>query len=65
MAFEQLMAEAAVKKGKDGKEDKKEEKKDTKKTKKDEVKKDEPGASPHHHGFHSRSKSSEPSSKPT
>lgn len=65
MAFEQLMAEAAVKKGKDGKEEKKDEKKDTKKGKKEEAKKEEPAASHHHHGFHAHSKGSEPPPKPT
>ena len=48
MAFEQLMAEAAMKKGKD---DKRDSKKDSKKAKKDESSTD---ASMHHnHGFHS------------
>lgn len=73
MAFEQLMAEAAVKKGKDGKEEKKDEKKeekkdekkDTKKPKKDEAKKEEPAASQHHHGFHAHSKGSEPATRPS
>ena len=49
MAFEQLMAEAAVKKGKD-------DKKDSKKAKKEEAKKEdakkEEASTPHHHGIH-------------
>jgi len=53
MAFEQLMADAAVKKGKDGKD----EKKDGKKPKKE---KDE-GETKHHNPFHSHSKASETS----
>lgn len=45
------MAEAAVKKGKDGKKD---DKKESKK-----AKKDEPTASHHHHGLHSHTKTAE------
>lgn len=75
MAFEQLMAEAAVKKGKDGKEEKKDEKKETKKgkkgdakkeeTKKEEAKREEPAASHQHHGFHAHSKGSQPPPRPS
>ena len=53
MAFEQLMAEAAAKKGKD---DKDKEKKDGKKSKKD-----EPPGSHQHSVFHSHDKASEAS----
>ncbi|MCJ1237074.1 hypothetical protein MMC14_005058 [Varicellaria rhodocarpa] len=53
MAFEQLMAEAAAKKGKDEKKDTKKGKKEEKDEKKDETK-DE--ASSHHHGLHSHHK---------
>ena len=53
MAFEQLMADAAVKKGKDSKDDKKESKKPKKE-------KDE-GETKHHNPFHSHSKASEAS----
>lgn len=57
MAFEQLMAEAAVKKGKDDKKDeKKDDKKDTKNSKEDSPKKNDPTSK--HHGFHSHSKAS-------
>lgn len=56
MAFEQLMAEAAVKKGKD---DKKDEKKDGKKAKKDETS----SSHHHHHASHSPGKNAE-SEKP-
>ena len=57
MAFEQLMAEAAVKKGKDEKkDDKKEEKKEAKK-----AKKDEPHTSHHHGPFVHRDKAEAPS----
>lgn len=56
MAFEQLMAEAAVKKGKDGKEEKKDDKKDAKKGKKDDS---ATSHHQHHHGFHARDKNAE------
>ena len=57
MAFEQLMADAAVKKGK-------EEKKDTKKTKPAETKKEDTSL-PHRHGFHSHHKGSDKESEAT
>ncbi|MCJ1463730.1 hypothetical protein MMC07_002339 [Pseudocyphellaria aurata] len=65
MAFEQLMAEAAIKKDekKDAKKGKKDEaKKDE--AKKDEAKKEEPAPSYHHHGVHAHSKGSNPPPRP-
>ena len=50
MAFEQLMADAAVKKSKD-------DKKDTKKAKKDETK--DEASTQHHHGFHAHHKAAD------
>jgi len=57
MAFEQLMAEAAAKKGKDDKEKDKDKDKDKKDSKKS--KKDEPPGSHRHSVFHSHDKASE------
>ena len=55
MAFEQLMAEAAAKKGK---EDKKDAKKPKMEAKTEEAKKEETSL-PHRHGFHSRHQGSD------